>query len=54
MNLELQKGYESEKEKQQMRIDQQYQIEEIHREYQLKFTEKDREILLMKSEVIRA
>ncbi len=54
MNLELQKGFESEKEKQQMRIDQQYQIEELERGYQLRVTEKDREILMLKSEVVRA
>jgi len=37
-----------------MRIDHEYEIEQIHRDNQIKNSDKDRELLIIKSEVIRA
>ena len=37
-----------------MRIDHEYEIEQIHRDNQIKNSEKERELLIIKSEVIRA
>ena len=54
LNMELQKGYENDKEKQQMRIDHEYAMQSLHRDMVLKASERERELLILKSEVIRA
>ena len=54
LNLELQKGYELDKEKQQMRLDHDYALQSLQRDLMLRSAEKERELLIIKSEVIRA
>ena len=54
LNLELQKGYELDKEKQQMRLDHDYALQSLLRDLMLRSAEKERELLIIKSEVIRA
>jgi len=54
LNLELQKGYELDKEKQQMRLDHDYALQSLQRDLLLRSAEKERELLILKSEVIRA
>ena len=54
LNLELQKGYELDKEKQQMRLDHDYAQQSLQRDLMLRSAEKERELLIIKSEVIRA
>lgn len=54
LNLELQKGYENDKEKQQMRLDHDFALQSLQRDFLLKSSEQARELLVLKSEVIRA
>jgi len=54
LNLELQKGYENDKDKQQMRVDHEFALQSVSREIQLRFAEKERDLLVMRSEVLRA
>ncbi|TNV82916.1 hypothetical protein FGO68_gene2838 [Halteria grandinella] len=54
LNMELQKGYASEQDKARMRGDCESQLKQMEREYTLKMGEKERELLMVKSELLRS
>lgn len=53
LNMELQKGYAAEQEKARMRGECEAQLKQMEREMHFKLGEKEREILLVKSELLR-